>query len=195
MSNTLFTILYFVGFLGGSAIRVVYTRRYKEFRRARDFETAQDRLLVSLPGFGMFVLPLVYALSPWLGFADYSLPGWAGGLGAALFAAALWLLWRSHADLGRNWSPILELRQEHTLVTEGVFRHVRHPMYAAHWLWGLAQPLLLWNWIAGLSMLVTMLPLYLVRVPREERMLLEQFGDAYRDYMRRTGRLIPRLWK
>jgi protein-S-isoprenylcysteine O-methyltransferase Ste14 len=195
MSNTFFTILYFVGVFVGSAIRVVYTRRYKEFRQVHAFETVQDRLLVSLPGLGMFVLPLVYALSPWLGFADYSLPGWAGGLGVALFAAALWLLWRSHADLGRNWSPTLELRQEHTLVTGGVFRHVRHPMYAAHWLWGLAQPLLLWNWIAGLSMLVTMLPLYLVRVPREERMLLEQFGDAYRDYMQRTGRIIPRLWK
>jgi len=193
ISGSLFTILYFVGFTVGSAIRIVYTRRYKQFRTAQTFETRQDRLLVALPGLGMFVLPLIFALTPWLGFADYSLPAWAGWLGVLLFAGALWLLWRSHADLGRNWSPRLELSQEHTLVTEGVFRHIRHPMYAAHWLWGIAQPLLLWNWIAGLSMLVTLLPLYLVRVPQEERMLLGRFGDAYQAYMERTGRIIPRL--
>ena len=66
-------------------------------------------------------------------------------------------------------------------------------MYAAHWLWGIAQVLLLQNWIAGLSMLVTVLPLYLVRVPREERMLLEHFGEAYQEYTRRTGRIMPRF--
>ena len=195
MSSTFFTILYFVGLVIGSAIRIVYTRRYRQFRPARDLETGLDRLFTALPSLGMLILPLIYALTGWLGFADYALPGWAGWPGAALFAAALWLLWRSHADLGHNWSPHLQVRQEHTLVTQGVFGHMRHPMYAAHGLWGLAQPLLLWNWIAGLSMLVTLLPLVVYRIPREERMLVEQFGDAYRDYMRRTGRVIPRWWR
>jgi len=67
-------------------------------------------------------------------------------------------------------------------------------MYAAHWLWGIAQALLLQNWIAGLAMLASFLPMYLHRVPREEQMKLEQFGEEYRLYMNRTGRLIPRLW-
>ena len=68
-------------------------------------------------------------------------------------------------------------------------------MYAAHWWWAIAQILLLQNWIAGLSLLVSFLPLYLVRVPREERMMLEQFGQEYRIYMSRTGRLFPRFRK
>ena len=70
---------------------------------------------------------------------------------------------------GENWSPDLEIREQHTLVTEGVYRHIRHPMYAAHWLWGLGQALLLQNWIAGPSTLVALLPMYLVRVPRRSR--------------------------
>ncbi len=61
------------------------------------------------------------------------------------------------------------------------------------WLWALGQPLLLQNWIVGLSTLVTFLPLYFERTPREERMVLGEFGDQYRAYMRRTGRVIPRL--
>jgi protein-S-isoprenylcysteine O-methyltransferase Ste14 len=66
-------------------------------------------------------------------------------------------------------------------------------MYSAHWLWGIAQALLIHNWIAGLASLVIFLPLYLLRVSREEQMMLEQFGEEYRLYMRRTGRIIPRL--
>lgn len=54
------------------------------------------------------------------------------------FAVALWLLWRSHADLGRSWMGTLAIKEKHALVTQGVYRHIRHPMYAAHWLWGIA---------------------------------------------------------
>ncbi|MHC4708716.1 MAG: isoprenylcysteine carboxylmethyltransferase family protein, partial [Planctomycetota bacterium] len=64
---------------------------------------------------------------------------------------------------------------------------------AAHWLWAIAQLLLLHNLIAGPAMVVTFLPLYITRVPREEQMLLKHFGRQYRDYMTRTGRLIPPL--
>ena len=66
-------------------------------------------------------------------------------------------------------------------------------MYAAHWLWAIAQTLLLANWIAGPSMLVTFLPLYLLRVRNEERMMLEHFGDEYRRHIARTGRVFPRI--
>jgi protein-S-isoprenylcysteine O-methyltransferase Ste14 len=59
------------------------------------------------------------------------------------------------------------------------------------WLWGVAQTLLLQNRVAGFSSLVLFLPLYLLRVPREERMMVEEFGDEYRAYMDRTGRILP----
>lgn len=70
-------------------------------------------------------------------------------VGAALMTLAVWLFWRSHTDLGRNYSPSLQLREEHALVTRGVYRRVRHPMYASEWLWVTAQALLLQNRVAG----------------------------------------------
>jgi protein-S-isoprenylcysteine O-methyltransferase Ste14 len=106
--------------------------------------------------------------------------------------AALWLFWRSHADLGQNWSRSLELRTAHQLVRHGVYRSTRHPMYAAILLFGLAQGLLLENWLAGWSGFVAFAVMYLVRTPREEKMMCEYFGDEYRDYMRHSGRLFPR---
>jgi protein-S-isoprenylcysteine O-methyltransferase Ste14 len=112
--------------------------------------------------------------------------------GVVVLAAALALFWRAHADLGTNWSISLEIRKGHRLVSSGVYRRVRHPMYAAIFLFGVAQALLLANWLAGPAALVTFAPLYVIRVPREEALLLERFGDAYREVMARTGRLWPR---
>ena len=65
-------------------------------------------------------------------------------------------------------------------------------MYAAILLFDVAQGLMLANWLAGWSALAAFLLLYVIRAPREERMMVDGFGDAYRDYMRRTGRLFPR---
>lgn len=193
MTATVFKLCYVIGLVAASIIRKAYTKPYLQKRAEVKRTEERDRALMLLPFFGMFLLPVLYLLTSWLDFADYHLPPWAGWLGAALFAAAVWLLWRSHVDLGQNFSPELEIFEGHSLVTGGVYHRIRHPMYAAHWLWGIAQALLLQNWFAGPSMLVAMLPLYLVRVPREERMLLEQFGDTYRAYMRHTGRIIPRI--
>jgi len=194
MLDSIFEAIYLVGFIAGSVIRRLATRQYRRHSAAISRETELDKLLIMLASIGMILMPLFYLLTPWLDFADYCLPTWAGLIGAAVFAVSLWLLWRSHADLDGSWSPYLEIREEHSLVTHGVFLHIRHPMYAAHWLWGIAQALLLQNWIAGLAMLASFLPLYLVRVVREEEMMLESFGEEYRSYMNRTGRVIPRLW-
>ncbi|MDB6108481.1 MAG: hypothetical protein JWR69_231 [Pedosphaera sp.] len=64
---------------------------------------------------------------------------------------------------------------------------------ASFLLWCLGQGLLLENWLAGWFALVTFFLLFLIRTPREEQMLCEFFGEDYRDYMRQTGRLLPRL--
>jgi protein-S-isoprenylcysteine O-methyltransferase Ste14 len=189
--------LYFLGILAEIAIRLPHERQRRRTRVAVDQVSGTERALLGLLSVGMFFVPTVYAVTPWLDGANYRLSpgarGWIGGLGAAILTSAIWLFWRSHADLGRNWSPSLQLREEHQLVTAGVYRSIRHPMYASQWLWSVAQPLLLQNWIAGWAGLLLFLPLYVLRVPREEQMMLEQFGEAYRSYMDRTGRIVPRL--
>lgn len=142
---------------------------------------------------GMQLLPMVYGLTSWLDFADTALPALTGWVGALLFASALLIMARAYTDLGRNWSMTLELREEHELITRGIYAVIRHPIYAALWLWAIAQVLMLHNWIVGPAGLFTCMVVYLERVPREERMMVAQFGDAYRAYMARTGRVLPRL--
>ena len=142
-------IIFLVGFIVFCAIRGVFKQRATGNavvrREAEGIEKAL--LLLLLPG--ALVLPVIYLFTPWLRFADYELPAGAPYCGGVLMVAALWLFWRSHMDLGRNWSQTLELREGHQLVRHGIYRSIRHPMYAAIWVWCLAQGLLLENWLAG----------------------------------------------
>jgi protein-S-isoprenylcysteine O-methyltransferase Ste14 len=189
--------VYFAGILFEMVVRAPRERQRRKIAKTDQRVSAAERGLLGGLLLGMFVIPLAYSATPWLTFADYRLSpaarARAGWLGSALLAAALWLFWRSHRDLGANWSPSLEIGAEQTLTTEGVYRRIRHPMYASQWLWSAAQALLLPNWIAGWSSFATFLPLYLSRVPNEERMMLDHFGEAYRAYAARTGRVLPRL--
>lgn len=192
--DTIFEVIFLVGFVVGSVVRKIYTAPRRHTKAVRKRKSVLDIVLVGLSGVGL-VMPLVYLFTPWLDFADYALPAWLGWVGTIVFAGAIILLWRSHVDLGQNWSATLQIRPEHTLVTHGVYRHIRHPMYAAHLLWAIGQGLLLANWLAGWIFLVTFFPMYLYRVPKEEQLMLDQFGDEYRQYMNRTGGMIPRIWE
>lgn len=173
------------------AIRGVFARR---MRRAKAVSRAdlRDRLLILLVGLGQIVLPCIVATQPVLGLAARAQPLACTVLGVAVMLAGLWLFWRSHADLGDSWSVTLELNAQHRLVTEGLYRFVRHPMYASFLVLGLGQALLVANWIAGLSGLAATALLMAVRLPREEAMMIERFGDQYREYRRRVGAVLPR---
>ncbi len=193
MLESVFRVYFLIGLIANDLLFAVDARRMKQNRVIDDRQTGLEFPLSMLAFLGMQVIPVLYVLTSWLDFADYHLSTWAGLVGAAIFTVALWLYWRSHADLGRNWSPLLQIKGGHSLVTYGVYQYIRHPIYAADWLWGIGQALLLQNWIGGLAALASVLPVYLYRVPREEQMMLEHFGEEYRLYMSRTGRVIPRL--
>jgi protein-S-isoprenylcysteine O-methyltransferase Ste14 len=185
-------IVFLAGFLSYIAIRGRFARRTKaNVKTVRRVDRVEIVLLV-LVGVTSLLVPALYVFTPLLAFADYPLPLPVWWCGFAVMAASVALFHRSHVDLGLNWSATLEMRQGHTLVTHGVYRAIRHPMYAAILLFDLAQGLMLANWLAGWSALAIFVLLYAVRAPREERMMLDAFGDDYREYMRRTRRLVPR---
>jgi protein-S-isoprenylcysteine O-methyltransferase Ste14 len=194
MFNSIFKILFFIEFMIVVFVRKIYTSKYRKIELKIDKKNIPDIILLALTGIGM-TIPLVYVFSTVLDFADYPLPFPAGWIGTILFAYAIFLLWRSHADLNKNWTPTLGIRKIHSLVKSGVYKYIRHPMYAAHILWAIAQILILPNWIAGYSFIIFMIPQYLLRTGKEEKMMIEQFGDEYKDYIHQTGRILPRTFK
>lgn len=188
----IYTAIYFVAIVVEIIIRAPLNKKRRQEKISERRYTAQEKILLLLLSVGMFFVPIIYAATGWLDFANYTLPAWAGWLGVVLIAGALFVFWRAHADLGLNWSPTLEIREKHELITRGIYGLIRHPMYASQWLWVLAQPLLLQNWIAGFLNLLVFIPFYFLRVRAEEQMMLEQFGDQYRSYMQKVGAVLPK---
>lgn len=190
---SIFEIAYWSAIVIEMVIRAPINKKRKQEKMSEQNVSTQEKVILFLLLIGMFILPLIYSASTWLDFANYSLPAWTGWLGVAFLLGALFVFWRAHADLGLNWSPSLEIREKHELITKGIYGVIRHPMYASQWLWVIAQPLLLQNWIAGLVNLLIFLPFYVLRVQAEEQMMINKFGEDYRTYMKRTGAVLPKI--
>lgn len=175
------------------AIRAPHGQRSRGIKVAKSRKGPLETALLAFAMLGFFI-PLIWLATSALSFAEHPLHPAALVLGIACLAVGLWLFHRSHADLGTNWSISLEVREKHSLVTHGVYQHVRHPMYAGLFFYSVGQMLALPNWVAGPSYLVPFTLLFALRVRKEEQMMLDEFGDEYAAYMARTKRLIPGVW-
>ena len=175
------------------AIRGPHGQRSRSVKVTKSYKTGLETGLLVLAWVGFFA-PLIWVASPAFRFAEYPLRAVALAAGIMCYVIGLWLFYRSHADLGKNWSITLEVREGHRLITQGVYRRVRHPMYSALALYSVGQALVIPNWVAGLSNLLVFAVLFALRVGAEEKMMAQQFGNQYAAYTARTKRLVPRVW-
>jgi protein-S-isoprenylcysteine O-methyltransferase Ste14 len=190
MNTGFFIIIYVICVATALLTRLAFMMRIEE-REIRK-GSIQDQFLVFMIVASM-VFPLVYILTPVLDSANYSLPDTVAWLGVILVLGSLILLWRSHADLGVNFALTPSIKGTQSLIKQGIYRRVRHPMYSSLWLWALSMPLLIQNFIAGFIFFIVFSAFYLERVPLEEKMMKEKFGEEYHDYMLETGRVIPKI--
>ena len=152
-----------------------------------------DSLFLGLNFVGMTFLPVISVLSPYLDGFAFPVPDPVRFAFLAVFALNLWLFVLAHRDLGKNWSMALEIKEGHHLVRTGIYKKIRHPMYAHFWIFVIAQGFVLANSLVLIFGTAAWGLLYFYRVPEEEEMLISEFGDEYRDYIKETGRVIPKF--
>jgi protein-S-isoprenylcysteine O-methyltransferase Ste14 len=174
-------------------IRAPHGQRSRTVRVTDDRKGPLEIGLLIGATLGTTLLPLVWVATGFPAWSNYSLRPVPYALGLLLMAAGLWLFWRSHADLGTNWSVTLQTRENHRLVTTGVYRRIRHPMYSSMFVMSIAHALFVPNWIVGPAYFLSFGLLYALRIAREERLMLDRFGPDYEAYKQRTGRLIPAI--
>lgn len=151
-------------------------------------------ILFTLRPIGITVLIgfFTYMVNPArMAWSSMPLPMWLRwlGVGIAVIGGALFV-W-TFRNLGKNLTDTVVTRREHTLVTTGPYRWVRHPFYVAAALSMLGNSLAAANWflLGGGAVVFILLA---IRTPIEEAQLLARFGGAYEAYMHRTHRFLPR---
>ena len=174
------------------------------FRRKADKETGETisrktdgtrmMTIIRIGGFILWMAPITYLINPhWMAWSKIALPTsirWIGiGAGIVCVPLIYWLF----SSIGNNISQTSATRKQHKLITIGPYRWIRHPLYTIGSLTFASFGLIADNWfIILLSVLVFVV--MAVRTPREEANLIEKFGDEYREYMKRTGRFLPRFF-
>ncbi len=199
-SSLIFRIAFFIVLCAMLLVRIAFNLRLQ--RSGERF--MPDQQAIRHEGVGLFISRVVmfftlvailvlYAIHhPWMEDLDFYLPPWLRWLGWVIGLLSIALIIWVQLELGRQFSPQLQLRQEHQLITSGPYSRVRHPLYTALFGFGLSLALVSANWFFVGFFVLSLVGLVL-RVPKEEQMMLEQFGEQYRQYMQRTGRFIPKL--
>jgi protein-S-isoprenylcysteine O-methyltransferase Ste14 len=144
-------------------------------------------------GIAVMLAVILYMISPRaMAWSSIPLPLWMRWAGVVLAALGGVLVTWTFRSIGTNITDTVVTRKNHTLVTHGPYRWVRHPFYGSVAVFMLGIGLMTANWFILLGEAVVLL-LLVIRTAREEENLVARFGDEYRHYMRTTGRFLPRV--
>jgi protein-S-isoprenylcysteine O-methyltransferase Ste14 len=173
------------------------------FRRKADKDTGEKisrkvdgsalMTVIKVLGPVLWLSPLVYLINPaWMAWSKIGLPDWVRWLGVLIGVLCIFGVYWLFSSIGSGITPTSGTRKEHQLVTSGPYRWVRHPLYTVGSSMFISFGMMADNWfIAALGVLAFIA--MAIRTPKEEANLIEKFGDEYREYMKRTGRFLPRL--
>jgi protein-S-isoprenylcysteine O-methyltransferase Ste14 len=193
MPEFIFSVTFILLWIIYILIRVPYDKQYKREFIVRKCNQKTETVLLVIMSTGMLLIPLLWICTPLFDNFPMHFPFWTRITGIGTAILSLVYFYRIHKELGANWSPTLEGRRGQVLIKTGVYKRVRHPMYTQILIWVIAQILIISNWVAGITGLISWLFLYFMRIPAEEKLMTEIFGSAYIDYMKETGRIFPRL--
>ena len=197
MNETIFRILAAVILVSGMGISFYF--RLKADRDtgekvSRKVDGTVMMTVIKLGGLVLWLSPFVYLINPaWMAWSKIGLPDWGRWLGVGIGVLCVLGIYWLFSSIGSGITPTSATRKEHKLVTRGPYRWVRHPLYTVGASLFVAFGMMADNWfIAALGILTFII--MAIRTPTEEANLIEKFGDEYREYMKVTGRFLPKLF-
>lgn len=206
MNELFFKIAFFVVFFSFAYVMTAYTKKAKARKegtaaRVKLHDQHEVPLLLRLRqifGIPFYLGVLVWTFAPrFMEWSTLPLPAWArwAGLTLGLFAVLVnaWSHKTLSQKLGEDFDPALRLLKVPALVKAGPYAKVRHPIYLAFLMMQISVLLLTSNWFIGLCGIAIIVSVIAIRVPEEEKLMTEQFGDEYRTYMKQTGALLPKI--
>lgn len=198
--ESLFRSAFWLIFAGMILLQLYYAARSRHSGelvavdyKGNDFEGWEQSVFRAVRSVALIAFLLLFVINPeWLKLLSVPFPDWLRWIGVTLGIISLALYAWSRGTLGKEWSSQLQINQQHRLVTSGPYTWIRHPIYLAMMIFLTSITLVSANWMFIAFQMVSMIDLAL-RIPKEEQMMIEAFGDEYKYYMQRTGRLFPKF--
>jgi protein-S-isoprenylcysteine O-methyltransferase Ste14 len=148
---------------------------------------------IKIGGLILWLSPFVYLINPaWMAWSRIGLPEWVRWLGVGLGLIGVSGVYWLFSSIGSGISPTSATREKHVLSTKGPYRWIRHPLYTFGSSLFISFGMMADNWFIALLGILAFIGMA-VRTPKEEANLIEKFGDEYREYMKRTGRFLPKI--
>jgi protein-S-isoprenylcysteine O-methyltransferase Ste14 len=194
--NLIFRIIIIALFVSAFSVSIYY-RRKAQRSSGDEIDRRQEGgfIMVALRiGGGLIWLAiLAYMIYPAaITWASLPLPTWLRWFGVVVAITAVFLLFWMFRSLGMNITDTVVTRRDHTLITDGPYRWIRHPLYTFGSLFFISLSLVTGIWLIPLLAIPT-IAILIQRTSIEERALQERFGDEYLRYSKRTGRFFPRF--
>ncbi len=196
MNENIFRLLAAVILFSGMGISIYFRRkadRDSGESLSRKVDGTPMMTAIRIGGLILWLSPFVYLINPnWMAWSKIGLPDsvrWIGvGLGVLCVLGIYWLF----SSIGAGITPTSGTRKEHKLVTHGIYRYIRHPLYTVGSSLFISFGMMADSWFVAALGILTFI-LMAIRTPKEEANLIEKFGDEYREYMKRTGRFLPKF--
>lgn len=196
MNENIFRILAALILFTGVGISIYFRRkadRDSGEKLSRNADGTPMMMFIRIFGLALWLSPLVYLINPaWMAWAKIGLPEWIRwlgvGLGLLCVAGIYWLF----SSIGSGITPVSATRKEHKLATNGIYRWVRHPLYSIGSTFIMSFGVIADIWLIILFGMLAFIAMA-IRTPKEEANLIEKFGDEYREYMKKTGRFLPKF--
>ena len=196
MNENIFRILAAIILFTGIGISVYFRRKADSDsgeKISRKVDGTPTMTMIRIGGLLLWFSPLVYLINPaWMAWSKIGLPDSARWLGVVLGILCVFGIYWLFSSIGTGITPTSATRKEHQLVTSGPYRWVRHPLYTVGSSIFIAFGMMADNWFIALLGILAFIGMA-IRTPKEEANLIEKFGDEYREYMKRTGRFLPKF--
>ena len=178
-----------------SIIRIYYGKHKLTTKYKKSFHPILERINSYLVSFGMIYFPLLNIYFSFFDRFKYIFPIYLKIFSAFNIILAAIIFYLSHKELADNWSPFVEIKDKQILIKAGIYKYIRHPMYLSIWIFSIFQGFVLSNIFIGSFAILAWANLYFIRIPYEEKMMIDEFGNEYKEYIESTGRIFPKLKK
>ncbi|MDQ0191268.1 isoprenylcysteine carboxylmethyltransferase family protein [Alicyclobacillus cycloheptanicus] len=186
--GALFWLLFWIWLV----LEIAFAARARRLRTNGTRRTYRDRGSAAAIVLGMYVL---LAITFWFASNRFGfLPVWTRWVGLVLMASGIVIRFSAIRQLGRFFSPLVNVAEDQQIIQTGWYRHIRHPAYTGGWITAVGIALSLRTWWGAVLCGVGLFLLYLYRIHVEEQALVDHFGEPYRSYMKRTKRMFPGVW-